>query len=115
MSWEGYEQVICTNGHLRRKNAEMWGIGYGDGWICSCGAPIAWWNQVDTTNDDGEEYVIDSEINTSEVFCNCPDCGNRHITKEVTYKIPKNKGHRVTKKDRQKYLQLREAERLQYG
>ena len=59
MSYEGYEQVLCENGHYFTFDCYTWDFygGLCDDWKCpTCGAPIGWCNSVDTTN---EGYVND--------------------------------------------------------
>ena len=58
MSWEGYEQVVCKKGHACTQEAYDFEP---DEFTCPivvdkeiCGAPCAWWNQVDVTNGSYE-------------------------------------------------------------
>ena len=54
MSFEGYEQVICANGHLSIRDV-FWHFDGNERWECpDCGAQTAWVNVVDETN--GDEY-----------------------------------------------------------
>lgn len=55
MSYEGYEQVLCKNGHLGSADAYF---GHHD-WQCpDCGTPdIAWSNSVDDTNGERFGYI----------------------------------------------------------
>jgi hypothetical protein len=99
MSFEGYYQAICTNGH-------RFDFGVTYDWdeveteICDeigCGAHVAWWNLVDDTNCDrnGEIPEDEFEVLTPEVIETCDKCKNTHRVKEATYKIPTDKGHIV--------------------
>lgn len=93
MSYSGYTRVLCKNGHLHLY--DCW-----DGFdptaaasLCRfCGEPVAWWENVDTTNGEGEETPL--EINSRETFCTCSQCGDVHTKQKATYKIPpKGVGH----------------------
>lgn len=97
MSWEGYNQVLCKNGHNYDTSADI------DlkKWTCPfCKKKCAWWNIVDTTNgsyDNGERIdgYVELKEETEAVNCKCFQCGNMHISKPATYKIPKNLGHKL--------------------
>lgn len=94
MSYEGYEQHLCGNGHL-------WAIDAYDGQVYDsfingestdskpkcphCNGASVFFHSVDTTNDEGETYPFE-EI-TSEVRETC-NFGHVHVTKPATYKIP---------------------------
>jgi hypothetical protein len=97
MSYEGYEQVLCPNGHLWIEDAlKAMYEGYD---LCSvCKAKPVWCNSVDQTNCDPEvekemrvELVLRSpaEINT------CKECGHSKLVKEQTYVIPTDKGRKI--------------------
>lgn len=101
-------------------NPYEWDID-GPVWTCDCGATAAWWNLVDDTNgsfcdcpagmyaagfvegnpDQACEYCeggridgfVELEIDQPAETQTC-DLGHRHVIKEATYKIPKDKGHR---------------------
>ena len=115
MSYEGYVQILCSNGHDHICDCYEWDFGgFGgeeENWKCSiCGSGVAWTNNVDTTNgsfcscatEDGYvegascEYCdkgridgyVDLEIETEAVTCKC-DCGHVHVVEVATYKIPK--------------------------
>jgi len=92
MSFEGYYQNLCSNGHYWTEDV------YGENYeTCPrCGKETVWSNLVDVTNgsyEEGcewdEEHRIDGfvtlEILSEEV---CPCCG--HV-KELRYKIPERK------------------------
>lgn len=80
MSYEGYTQKLCANGHLRE--ADCW-----DEWpeTCGCGAVFVWSHQVDETNGDGERYPLECDKGALTEVCNM---GHHHVVREVTYKIP---------------------------
>ncbi len=107
MSYTGYEEYICLNGHYWTKDAYCcYGEDHFNQSKCPiCGAAIAWYNVVNTTNgsyeinpDTGEEECIDGsvelEVDVPATICTCP-CGHKHVTNEATFKIPIGKGHLV--------------------
>jgi len=68
MSFEGYDQILCENGHYHTHDC----YNYTDfnAWTCFCGAKCAWYNTVDETNgthdpDTGER--IDDYVELEEV------------------------------------------------
>ena len=83
MSFEGYYQVLCENGHLHFVDV----YDFPDTWICSCGKKAAWKNMVDQTNNE-DEGAINLEVEQEAVICICEKCKVEHIAKEVRYKIP---------------------------
>jgi len=97
MSFEGYYQVLCKNGHSYTLDI------YGDDIECSkcpiCDECNTWWNIVNTTNgsldDQGEQIdgYVELEILTEAKECTCSCCDNIHTSKFATYKIPKGIGH----------------------
>ena len=99
MSFEGYYQALCERGHEMGCDCYE---GDPEKNTCSCGAPVAWWNLVDTTNGSfeqrqGKRIRVDTfiklRIKTPEKFCLCPTCGVSHIAEEATFYIPKERGH----------------------
>lgn len=102
MSFEGYYQLLCAKGH--EGVVDIYVGGTPENLLClRCGASIAWWNLVDTTNgsysyEAGKEERIDGyielEVDQPEIACVCKDCGNRHAAEHATYKIPEG-GHRI--------------------
>lgn len=105
MSYEGYEQLMCKNGHAWSQDASY---NYDDtfGQQCAiCSSPAIWWNAVDTTNGSynidcyGNEIRIDGyvkfEVLTKAETCIC-SCSHQHTKpgSETTYKLPPvNVGH----------------------
>jgi len=101
MSFEGYEQVLCENGHLIHFDVmETFCNDSIQDRVCSiCGEKYVWFNVVDTTNgsfeinpDTGKEERIDGyiELDVKESHkCTCEKCGNNHFSSEITYIIPK--------------------------
>lgn len=112
MSYEGYEQLLCANGHARSVNAmeTMYGDFDVSTWKCSCGAGLAWFNCVDQTNGSfhtcsttGKQVRTDGhielEVDKSAVTKTCECCGHTAIVEEETFKIPLEGGHRVNELD----------------
>lgn len=101
MSFEGYYQVICKNGHHSHTDLNF----STDDWECpDCEAKCAWWNLVDITNGSYEgmetsgkriDGFIEPRVKDKAKTCTCKECGNIHATTIQTYHIPKNKGHKV--------------------
>jgi hypothetical protein len=88
MSWEGFYQKLCKNGHYFTEDASIY---------CEetekcpiCGEKFVWKNTVDETNGSFEGSVrIDGYINLEvDKEVKCKECGH---TLEITYKIPKKK------------------------
>ena len=98
MSYEGYNQVLCKNGHYETFDVYMDSIEH---WKCSaCGEGVRWWNGVDLTNgsydDDGTR--IDGYVHLKvlkEFNCACDKCGVKHTFSPTVYEIPKDKGHLI--------------------
>lgn len=101
MSYEGYDQILCENGHLSIYDAFTSPIGYGeDHWECGvCGADMAWWGGVDETNGEDEEThmcpgEVDFKMKGQPTASLCKHCGA--IKNEpATYEIPEGVGHRI--------------------
>jgi hypothetical protein len=101
MSYEGYDQVLCENGHYRVYDVfdpqNPCGA-YPEyeapiSWRCTnCGTTLAWTNSVDQTNDNGDEYRAELELLEEAVYETC-NLGHSHLIKEARYKIPELVGH----------------------
>jgi hypothetical protein len=93
MSFEGYYQILCKNGHLDTPDVYL----VAEPWKCpDCGAEKAWSNMVNLTNgsysSDDETTRIDGYVElvqNTTTFCTCTHCGNTHPTAPTTYRIPK--------------------------
>jgi len=99
MSFEGYFQVLCKNGHYETHSVYATSI---DLWKCgACGEGAAWWNMVDLTNgsydDDGTRIDGYVYMEGLDFFpCKCDKCGIIHYTSPAVYKLPeKGKGYVV--------------------
>lgn len=101
MSYEGYEQYLCEDGHYSQ--VDCWDAE--DHSVCHCGKPIVWWNGVDTTNGsfDIDEHGNETELRIdgyvelkekSPVKTHRCVCGDVHIVAEATYHIPEDAGHK---------------------
>lgn len=107
MSYEGYEQYLCTNGHYWTLDAitSRYGSYPKEMYQCTfCKAPAVWMNDVDQTNgcDDSHpeccDYVtleVDMPVETHAC-----SCGNVHAVKPPTYKIPVDKGRMIQEERR---------------
>jgi len=91
MSWEGYYQLICKNGHYWTDDAS-----YMDDQDCIC--PICkskpvWHNTVDITNGsfEGKRRIDGYKSLKPYQVIKCPTC---KTTLEAKYKIPKQRSIR---------------------
>jgi hypothetical protein len=113
MSFEGYYQILCRNGHIGGAdcyddpNFDGTGSAYRDSdtdplWHCvECNEVAAWWNLVDITNgsyyqDERIDGYVELELATEPDVCTC-ECGYVHPKSGElsTYHIPKEDGHVV--------------------
>jgi len=97
MSFEGYYRVLCENGHLSEWDCyDRYDSGYTEEdshWRCGdCGAPEAWRQLIDQTNDSGEDQKWPLEIVKEAVFQTC-DLGCNHEISPTVYKIPNQKDY----------------------
>jgi hypothetical protein len=104
MSFEGFYQFLCENGHYSVCDVDEYECIFwnensiGKARCNKCDGNIVWENLVNTTNGSyecnhrGEEERIDSyielEILEEAKYCTC-HCGHKHIIEEARYKIPK--------------------------
>ena len=104
MSFSGFYQCICENGHWTDNDCYIFTPEYDPCRVCR--ATMVWYNLVDTTNgsfnvnSDGNETderidgYIELEEKTPPHIETC-NLGHKHCTVEATYKIPEDKGHRI--------------------
>lgn len=86
MSFEGYEQLLCGNGHY--STLDVYSMPDDESWACpECGAKLAWRHTVDQTNGYDENLVVKLEEERPAQSCMC-DCGNSHESSPAVYKIP---------------------------
>lgn len=85
MSYEGYVQTICANGHY-----DTFPETYGEGYpLCShCGALPAWTNPVDNTNCDSVGVIPPHQLEKFVVSRTVAVCNLGHDHGEVLYRIP---------------------------
>jgi hypothetical protein len=89
MSWLGYEQNICENGHYTTDDSYC-----GSDGVCPiCQAKIAWFNVVDCTNPPGPQGEIPMEalqqfIIKEEVIETCPTCQHSKELSPTIYRVP---------------------------
>ena len=93
MSYEGYVQRLCSQGHLSvvdcMDESETRGI-WDDGYTPSClicKEPIAWSNSVDETNHNTPAFS-NFRVREAEVVDECHTCNNKKVVKQVTYHVP---------------------------
>lgn len=90
MSYEGYDQCICANGHYWTEDLTYL---EDDEMKCPfCEAKIAWFNSVDCTNGDnprtGQGYgYIEPVIETPEEVAICKECGHKKVLAPAKYKV----------------------------
>jgi hypothetical protein len=85
MSYEGYEQVLCENGHLSVVDA------YNDlqMFLCSCGAKAAWSNSVDQTNCEEVGLINMERLLVREAkYETCDKCKHSKLVFAPVYRIP---------------------------
>ncbi len=93
MSYEGYVEYLCANGHYRVFDCrEFYDIQDISGRKCSCGAPFVFRHSVDETNgiipNDPGTQGYPFEVDVPPVMCVCDKCGKSHVIEEVRFKIP---------------------------
>lgn len=96
MSYEGYIQVLCPNGHTWNINDNGWEPSP-DEFKCShCRQFAIWKNFVDETN--GESIGLIQLEKITPIKLHTCTCGNIHTGEPATYRIPDDglilpKGH----------------------
>lgn len=102
MSYEGYDQILCKNGHLFEYDCYVSPIDCHESvWHCPiCNEGMAWWNSIDQTNGVDEETnlypgQIVLEYKTQPKYEVCIHCGNSKLIEKETYIIPVDKGHKI--------------------
>lgn len=86
MSYEGYRQIICANGHLYERDRH-------DTSVCSCGTLAAWSNSVDQTNGPDVGAIPQEEFDrvclvTPAIAETCGHCGAFRVTAKAVYRPP---------------------------
>lgn len=86
MSYEGYREILCENGHY----AQCGAYDNDDELPCViCGKPTAWTNEIDCTN--GYVDATELEVSADEVTERCKECGEVRIVTAARFKIPHKK------------------------
>lgn len=94
MSFEGYYQILCENGHYFEYDVySNFGIDNYGFWKCpECNSRLAWYNLVDETNSEEEDWCdnrIDLECKKETEYCRCELCGDTHVKELPQYYIPR--------------------------
>ncbi|KKM81994.1 hypothetical protein LCGC14_1324030 [marine sediment metagenome] len=87
MSYEGYSQHICANGHQFDNDC------YADHNKCHCGADSVFCNMVDDTNYYQDGIIPDWEWKKLELTpAKVEECnlGHKHLVEFPTYKVPED-------------------------
>jgi len=88
MSFEGYYQFLCDDGHYWIANVYEHDE---DTAKCPyCNKKVKWWNLVNETNEP-DVGKIELKVKTEAVYCVCTKCKNKHKIKQETYHIPLRK------------------------
>lgn len=90
MSYEGYSQFLCKNGHGWTSDCMNTGMSLEENKCFTCGEPAVWENMVNVTNGsfEGDERIdgyVELELLTEK---KCEHCDS---ILERTYKQPKTK------------------------
>lgn len=89
MSYEGYEQLVCENGHYWELDAHLSSGTLKENKCPHCKGDAAWSNAVDQTNSDGSEFVVKLSERTPAVVETCEHCNSSKEIDPPTYHIPK--------------------------
>ena len=98
MSYEGYSQLLCKNGHYWAKDCyDMDYKELKDHKCLICGEPAIWENMVNVTNGSFDEDAgrIDGYIELkqkSELSGVCSACGKKHVCEVRYYKPGEDRG-----------------------
>lgn len=93
MSFEGYYQVLCHNGHLTELDVYAHDSGgwhdNPEEWLCpSCDESEAWRRVIDTTNGPPSDNEYAPLIVLSEAIYDKCNMGHTHMVKPAVYQIP---------------------------
>lgn len=97
MSYEGYEQCICENGHYFEQDATPYvGALEGETTCPTCRKEAVWFNCVDQTNGGSQGIIPFETLNakfllTSAVIETCPHCQHSKQISPDIYRIPTRK------------------------
>ena len=86
MSFEGYIQRLCKNGHLQE--IDVYDFESKDENCDECSSEWVWQNIVDRTNVETVGHV-ELEIDQPDKYETiCEHCGSQKLVAEKTYKVP---------------------------
>jgi hypothetical protein len=91
MSYEGYVQLICENGHLTSEDTYYHDMTEPECSICK--GKILWENQVDETNGDDVGKITYEDMNKyfriqGQKLETCPTCNHVHEVLSNLYRVP---------------------------
>lgn len=92
MSYEGYEQWICENGHYQT-GSDRYHLTV-EPKCHFCSAAIVWGNPIDDTNCDSYGEIpmeLLNKFRVSEEVVETCNMGHPHIVKHAVYRIPSDK------------------------
>jgi len=102
VSYEGYEQVLCENGHYHEFDCYHATSGFFETWVCDdhidgkrCSGKAKVFNSVDETNCDSYGYRKPIEI-TPEKLKEC-NLGHKHSFSAPTFKLSDTRYYSETK------------------
>jgi endogenous inhibitor of DNA gyrase (YacG/DUF329 family) len=89
MSYEGYSQLLCLNGHLFHCNNIYNYDDTSDKKCPTCGAQVIFENDVDQTNNPRDGYIdFEKHFLIEKAFGKMCDMGHWHQTEPAKYRIP---------------------------
>lgn len=102
MSYEGYDKVLCENGHVNHWNSHdeenpvgFYGSDEKRAKCCpDCGGRFVWYCSVDQTNCDIDEKTglepgdVELVLLEEAKFETCPCCNHSKLISEEVYQIP---------------------------
>lgn len=87
MSYEGYVQCLCEDGHYFEVDAHDRFDECDNCFFCE--KKVVWTNNVDETNGNADGHIdMDQFIQLTEVVEKCESCGHRNIKELAKYSIP---------------------------
>ena len=108
MSYEGFEQHICENGHLFEIGCSF-SMEDEEVFCPHCQKESVWYNMVDDTNCDRMGVITPEEFNklliSPEKFETC-SLNHRHLISAATYKIPQKNDLKHFFWDGSKYVEI---------
>ena len=86
MSYEGYEQILCKNGHYTEIDCYVFEF---EEFVCHhCGAGVGWSRGVDQTNDNGSPIDMAPFLKAPAIYEACPTCDHKKMVAPDVYNIP---------------------------